>query len=97
MPYAKKIVLHCPGGYQPQLDTLIEEFITDGVKFVGVVGPDCAKIEDIIDELVVGDGGRDAFILTSSHPEESVADAVTFAEHLSFEDEALQVQLVVLE
>src|SRR5258706_3664585 len=55
MPYARKIVLHCPGGYQPRLDEMVDEFVRDGVVFVGVVGEDCAKIEDIIDELVVGD------------------------------------------
>ena len=50
MPHPKKIVLHCRSGYTPRLDTLVEEFIRDGVIFVGVVGEDCAKVEDIIDE-----------------------------------------------
>ena len=58
VPYAKKIVLYCPHGYHPRLDGLVEDFIRDGVIFVGVVGEDCARVEDIIDELVVGDGRR---------------------------------------
>jgi hypothetical protein len=53
MLYAKKVVLHCPRGYEPQLAAMVEDFIRDGGTFVGVVGPDCAKVEDIIDELVV--------------------------------------------
>ena len=47
MAYGKKIVLHSKTGYRPEMDALIDQFIRDGVKFVGVVGEDCAKIEDI--------------------------------------------------
>ena len=56
MTYATKVVLHCPTGYHIGLDRLVEQFIADGVKFVGVVGHDCQLVEDLIDELVVGDG-----------------------------------------
>jgi hypothetical protein len=87
MPHPKKIVLHCRSGYTPRLDSLVEEFIRDGVIFVGVVGEDCAKVEDIIDEIVVGDGSRDYHMLTSSHAGESVEEAVRFAESLTGEFE----------
>ena len=79
MSYAKKIVLHCPNGYDIRLDSLVEEFIRDGVMFVGIVGKDCSTVEDIIDELVVADGDRDYDLLTSSHPNASVEEAVEFA------------------
>jgi hypothetical protein len=94
MPHPKKIVLHCRSGYTPRLDALVEEFIRDGVIFVGVVGEDCAKVEDIIDEIVVGDGSRDYHMLTSSHAGESVAEAVRFAESLTgeFQGEAHVVE-----
>jgi hypothetical protein len=86
MAHPKKIVLHCPRGYQPRVDTLVSEFMRDGVSFVGVVGQDCARIEDIIDELVVGDGTREPyFMLTSSHPGETVTEAVEFARSLTDE------------
>jgi hypothetical protein len=69
MPYLRKVVLHCPKGYRMELDALVEQFIVDGVAFVGVVGEDCSRVEDIIDELVVGDGSdQSRFILTSAHP-----------------------------
>jgi hypothetical protein len=87
VPHPKKIVLHCRTGYSPRLDTLIEGFIRDGVIFIGVVGADCAKVEDIIDEIVVGDGSRDYHMLTSSHPDESVEEAVCFADSLTGEFE----------
>ena len=86
MAHAKKIVLHCPRGYQPRLDTHVSEFMRDGVSFVGVVGQDCARVENIIDELVVGDGTREPyFMLTTSHPEQTIAEAVEFAHSLTGE------------
>jgi hypothetical protein len=85
--HPKKIVLHCRKGCDPRLDSLIEEFIRDGVAYVGVVGVDCAKVEDIIDELVVGFGECDRHILTASHPNETVEDAVRFASPLTGEFE----------
>jgi len=84
MEYAPKIVLHCPAGYRMELDSLVERFLACGVKFVGVVGEDCELVEDIIDELVVGDGTDSSrFILTSAHPGESVEDVVEFARGIS--------------
>jgi hypothetical protein len=94
--YAKKIVLHCPNGYETRLDALVEEFIRDGVMFVGVVGEDCSRVEDIIDELVVGNGERDYDLLTSSHPNESVEEVVEFARSLTLEFEGQEVQVVEL-
>lgn len=96
MPYEKKIVLHCSSGDKPALDQMVADFLNDDVLFVGVVGQDCEKVEDIIDELVVGDGSKPGrFILTSFHPNESVADVVQFAESLS-DDYPGKVQVVEL-
>ena len=51
-------------------------------------------VEDLIDEIVVGDGTSDRFILTSSHPNETVADAVAFAKSLTGQYEGEEVQVV---
>ena len=91
--YSKKIILHCPTGYEARLDALVEDFVRDGVVFIGVVGKDCSKIEDIIDELVVGDGARDYNLLTSSHPNESIESVIAFARSLTGEYEG-DVQVV---
>ena len=97
MAYAKKIILNCPMGYRIELDAMVEEFIHDGVAFVGVVGRDCAKVEDIIDELVVGGSSDEARnILTSSHPGKSVEEAITFAKSLTGEFSGREVQVVEL-
>jgi hypothetical protein len=95
--FARKIVLHCPRGYRAELDGLVEQFLADGVSFVGVVGEDCGRVEEIIDELVVGDGSNaDRFILTSAHPGESIEDAVEFVRSLSGEHGGSEVQVVEL-
>jgi hypothetical protein len=97
MTYAKKIVLHCREGYRLELDSMVEDFIRDGVSFVGVVGKECVKVEDIIDELVVGDGSnQSATILTSSHPGKSVDDAIKFAKSLTGKFAGDEVQVVEL-
>ena len=79
-----------------ELDSLVEKFVADGVVFVSVVGEDCARVEDIIDELVVGDGTKQRpFILTAAHPGETIEEALGFARSLS-EEYAGEVQLVEL-
>ena len=96
MPYLSKIVLHCPNGYRMGLEQLVEDFLRDGVRFVGVVGEDCETVEDHVDWVVVGDGTDDSrFILTSAHPGETVAEAVEFARNLTGEYEG-EVQVVEL-
>ena len=64
----------------------MEAFIRDGVKFVGVVGQGSGTVEDLIDSFVVGDGSDPSrFILTSSHPQETLDQAVHFASELTGE------------
>ncbi len=96
-PYAKKIVLECPTGYRMELDQMIEDLIADGVAFVGVMGVDCSHVEDLIDEFVVGDGLDDTrFILTSSHPDESLDEVADFARALSRPEHTGDIQVVRL-
>jgi hypothetical protein len=86
VPYAPRIVLHSLSGDPQGIDALVEEFLKDGVKFVGVVGKNAARIEDVVDEAVVGDGSDDSrFLLTSSHEGETLDDALHFARSLSSE------------
>lgn len=95
MPYARKIVLHSVSGVKPELEMLIDEFIRDGVNYVGVVGIDCALIEDIIDEICVGDATASYFMLTASHPDENVEEALQFARSFTGEYQG-EVQVIEL-
>lgn len=94
MPYPKKIVLHCPRGYDPGLDALVDAFVRDGVGFVAVVGHDCKRVEEIIDELVVGDASQEHDILTS--PGEPIAAAVAFANDLALHLAGSEIEVVEL-
>ncbi len=91
----KKIVIHTRTGRTDGLERLVAAFIRNGVRFVGVVGPDCSKIEEEIDELCVGDGSNTHYMLTSSHPNETLEEAVAFARSLAGEFEG-EVELVEL-
>ncbi|MEJ0025376.1 MAG: hypothetical protein WDN01_05050 [Rhizomicrobium sp.] len=93
---APKIVLKWSSGDEDRLGPFVEQCLREGVKFVGVVGPGCARIEDLIDEHVVGDGSDDKrFILTSSHPDETLEEAIAFAKMLTQEYEG-DVEVVEL-
>ena len=92
MPYAKRIVLNCPNGYNEALNRLVEDFLRDGVDLVAVAGRDYSRIEDIVDELVVGRGEDPSrFLVTTSH--ESLDEAIAFANQWT-PDEPTSVQVV---
>jgi hypothetical protein len=80
MPYSRKIVLHAPPPRSPALEEFVEACIRDKVALVCVVGEQCQLVEDVIDELIVGNGSDETrFITTTSHPDETRAEVVAFA------------------
>ena len=86
MATSRKIVLHSLHGYRPELDAIVTQWIQDQVGYVGVVGVDASKIEDVIDDLCVGDGSNSYFMVTASHgSDETLQDAIFLAEQLSGE------------
>jgi len=90
-----KIVLHSLTGYRPELDSLVEGWINAGIKYVGVVGVDASQIEDLIDEICVGDGSEPYFMLTASHQsDETLQDAITLAELINGDPYVGQIQVV---
>lgn len=96
MPFAKKLVLHCPNGMPAGMSAFAAQFVLDGVKFVASVGPACREIEDIVDDAAIAAGSPERnFILTSSHPDESLSDVIEFAEGLGGEYDG-PVQIVEL-
>ena len=80
MPYPAKIVLHAPPPHSHALEEFVQACILDEVALVCVVGEQCQLVEDIIDELVVGDGSDERrFITMTSHPDQSLAEVIAFA------------------
>ena len=86
MAAPRKIVLVSTQGYKCELDALVAGWIEEGIKYVGVIGADASHLEDIIDDLCVGDGSNSYFMLTASHgPDETLQDAIFLAEQVSGE------------
>lgn len=57
----------------------MERYLADGVQLVAIVGLGCATMEELIDELVVADAADPSrFVLTSSHPDESLEEVIEF-------------------
>lgn len=86
MAYARKIILHSPVSDASLLDEFVEQCLRDHVSLIAVVGPGCSRLEDVIDELVVGDGSNpDRFLCTTSHPDEPFDDVMNMAITWEFE------------
>jgi len=98
MQYPQKIILHAPPWHSRKLEAFVEKCLQDKVVLVCVIGDDCARVEDVIDELVVGDGSDpNRFLNTTSHPNESFTEVQAFAEAWALEaDPASPVQVVRL-
>ncbi len=80
MSYASRVVLHLPLSNEDLLDAFVEQCLRDNVALIAVVGEGAARIEDIIDELVVRDGSDDTrFVVTTSHPNETLEEVLEFA------------------
>jgi hypothetical protein len=79
MPYARKIILHTPLADPAKLDSFVEACLAGGVALIAVIGPDSDKVEDLIDEIVVGDGSDESrFVVTSSHRDETLEEVLEF-------------------
>ena len=77
MSLARKLILHVPVSDEALLDGFVEQCLKDRVSLLAIFGPGCARIEDIIDEIVMGGGSdKDRFLCTSSHPDESFTDVL---------------------
>lgn len=56
MKFARKIILHLPVSDEAFLGEFVEQCLRGEVSLIAVVGPGCARMEDLIDEIIVGDG-----------------------------------------
>ena len=84
-----KIVLISRSGYSKDHDTLLKELIESGIELFCAVGIDCEKWEEAMDwicvELDANNINPGVCCTTTSHPDESIEDAIFFAENWSGE------------
>ena len=80
MTIEPKIVLALPVSDEASLAAFVEQCVARNVSLIAVYGERCERIEDEIDWLIVGDGTDvSRFITTSSHPGETLEEALEFA------------------
>lgn len=89
---AQKIVIHSKSGYDLKFDELVYKMIQAKVESVAIQGKDSQLMEDIIDELCVGDGSEPYFMMTTSHPDESLEETIRFAKILANDDEVQVIE-----
>ena len=93
--HAGKIVLVSRSVYTLEIgDTKLRQFVEDKIALFCAVGVDAANWEDALDWLCIGPEGKSIhFISTSSHPDESVEEVISFAESWH-SDSAHEVEVV---
>lgn len=76
---APKYILHCPISDESRLDAFVEQCLAEKASLLAIFGPDSRRIEDIVDEIIVGDGSNEhRFMCTTSHPDETFEDVLEF-------------------
>jgi len=96
MTYAPKLVLQLPLSNPNLLQPFVEACLRDGVTLIAVVGEGASKMENLIDDFIVGDGSdRSRFIVTTSHPDETVEEVMEYARSWD-EEQGQPVELVKL-
>ncbi len=110
MPYARKLILHAPPWDSPLLEKFVDQCLRDHVDLICVVGHDCGRVHDVIDEIVVGidlgiivvgDGASRSIggdrPTTTWHPDETLAEVRAFAEAFGVDgDTRPQIQELTL-
>jgi hypothetical protein len=75
--YKPKVVLHSPVD-ETALEEFVDKCLRDGVVSISVVGDRCDVVEDLLDDLLIGDGSERRFIVTTAHVGESAEEVVEF-------------------
>jgi hypothetical protein len=97
MGYAPRIVLQLPVANLDLLEPFVETCLRDGVDLIAIVGDGASKMEDLIDEIVVGDGSDwSRFVVTSFHENETVEEVLEFARNWKKDQFGQTVELVKL-
>jgi hypothetical protein len=93
--HSGKVVLVSSSGYLPKRDDpLLRSLIKCRIELFCAVGVDPEKWEEAFDWLCIGaDGSGTQFITTTSHPGESEAEVIGFAQSF-FTERAHEVEVI---
>ena len=74
------VVLALPLSADDKLEPFVEACLLAKVALIAVWGEGCCAVEELIDEIIVGDGSDTRrFITTSAHEDETLNEVVEFA------------------
>ncbi|MES2582505.1 MAG: hypothetical protein V4627_07295 [Pseudomonadota bacterium] len=93
--HAGKIVLVSKSAYTPEIgEALLRQFVEEKIELFCAVGVDAANWEEALDWLCIGPAGESIhFITTTSHPDESIEEVISFAKTWH-SDHACEVEVV---
>ena len=79
MSSSPKFILHCPLIDNNRLEGFVESCLLENGSLIAVFGEGCARLEDVIDEIIVGyEHNNPRFICTTSHPNEDFDEVWSF-------------------
>jgi hypothetical protein len=93
---SRTIVLHSLNGECPELDAMVQDWISENVAAICILGRDCEKLHFQIDMLISDhemqsrDGGH---IETTSHDDETLDEVIAFARETYQESEPVVVEI----
>jgi hypothetical protein len=88
MAYSPIIILYAPHYASPKLATFVAECIESEVQLICVVGADCERVHDVIDDFIVGDGSstKGFDLVTTWHADETIAEVRDFAKQYAIDN-----------
>ena len=72
-----------------EIGRIAEKFLNEGLRYLCAWGPDCERVHDIFDEVLLGDGTEpyDFDIMTTWHEDDSFGEALWFFMNSAYVDE----------
>lgn len=83
----QRVVIVSKRKYEPEYNDYLQSLIDQNYQLFCVVGIDCQKWEDMIDELAIAYTSPPKYVTTTNHPDETVNDVIEFAKMLTLERE----------
>ena len=93
MPASSKYILHSPLADRARLNAFVENCLNERASLIAIFGSGCTELEELIDDIIVGSGEDDSrFICTTSHPDETFDDVLSFVTAWEFDENGAIVE-----
>jgi hypothetical protein len=87
-PFIAVVVADASGASADDLGSFAAKLLAQGAGYVCAWGPDCERVHDVFDEVLVGDeSAHPEHVMTTWHPDEPLDEALWFAVWAAFNED----------